>query len=47
MSFFPKELPMPQDGFIPPHGGYQKLLSYQKAMIVYDATVYFCDRFIS
>jgi four helix bundle suffix protein len=34
------------NGFIPPHGGYQKLLSYQKAEIVYDATVYFCNRFI-
>jgi len=34
------------EGFIPPHGGYQKLLSYQKAEIVYDSTVYFCDRFI-
>ena len=33
-------------GFIPKHGGYKKLLSYQKAEIVYDATVYFCDRFI-
>jgi len=33
-------------GFIPKHGGYQQLLSYQKAEIVYDATVYFCDRFI-
>lgn len=33
-------------GFIPPHGGYQKLLSYQKAQIIYDATVLFCDRFI-
>jgi len=33
-------------GFIPPHGGYQQLLSYQKAAIVFDATVYFCDRFI-
>jgi four helix bundle suffix protein len=33
-------------GFIPPHGGYRKLLSYQKAEIVYDATVHFCDRFI-
>lgn len=33
-------------GFIPPHGGYAGLLSYQKAEIVYDATVYFCDRFI-
>jgi len=33
-------------GFIPPHGGYKTLLSYQKAEIVYDATVYFCNRFI-
>src|SRR5438034_612562 len=32
--------------FIPPHGGYQKLLSYCKAEIVYDATVYFCRRFL-
>jgi four helix bundle suffix protein len=31
--------------FIPPHGGYKKLLSYQKAEIVYDATVRFCARF--
>jgi four helix bundle suffix protein len=34
------------EGFIPPHGGYQDLLSYQKAQIVYDATVYFCARFL-
>lgn len=34
------------EGFIPPHGGYKNLLSYRKAEIVYDATVYFCDRFI-
>ena len=34
-------------GFIPPHGGYQTLHSYQKAEIVYDATVYFCNRFVS
>ena len=34
------------EGFIPKHGGYKKLLSYQKAEIVYDATVYFCDRFV-
>lgn len=34
------------DTFIPPHGGYQDLLSFQKARIVYDATVYFCDRYI-
>lgn len=30
------------DHFIPPHGGYQDLLSFQKAEIVYDATVKFC-----
>jgi four helix bundle suffix protein len=35
------------DGFIPPHGGYQQLLSYQKSEIVFDATVRFCDRFIA
>src|ERR1043166_3638458 len=34
------------EGFIPPHGGYQKLLSYQKALVVYQATLHFCDRFI-
>lgn len=34
------------EGFIPSHGGYHKLFSYRKAEIVYDATVYFCDRFI-
>ena len=34
------------EGFIPPHGGYENLLSFQKARIVYDATVYFCERYI-
>jgi hypothetical protein len=33
-------------GFIPPHGGYRKLLSYQRAEVVYDATVRFCARFL-
>jgi len=33
-------------GFIPPHGGYERLHSYQKALIVYDATLHFCRRFI-
>ena len=33
------------EGFIPPHGGYADLLSYQKAEIVYDATIQFCERF--
>jgi len=31
---------------IPPHGGYRKLVSYQMAEIVYDATVKFCEQFI-
>jgi four helix bundle suffix protein len=35
-----------KDGFIPPHGGYENLLSFKKARIVYDATVHFCDRYI-
>jgi four helix bundle suffix protein len=33
-------------GFIPKHGGYHKLLSYQKAPIVYDGTVRFCERLL-
>jgi four helix bundle suffix protein len=37
--------PMPER-FMPKHGGYKNLLSYRKAEIVYDATVYFCARFI-
>ena len=32
---------------IPPHGGYRDLKAYQTSEIVYDATVAFCDRFIS
>lgn len=31
--------------FIPPHGGYKNLLTYQKAEIIYDSTVYFTKRF--
>ncbi|URA10896.1 hypothetical protein KDW03_03580 [Thermospira aquatica] len=34
------------NNLIPPHGGYRKLMSYQMAEIVYDATVRFCERFI-
>lgn len=32
-------------GFIPLHGGYRNLFSYQKAEIIYDGTVYFTNRF--
>lgn len=35
-----------KEGFIPPHGGYEKLFSYPKTQIIYDGTVRFCDRFI-
>jgi four helix bundle suffix protein len=41
-----KSLSSLEDGFIPPHGGYEQLLAYQKAVVVYDATLHFCDRFI-
>ena len=38
---------MPDEpGFIPPHGHYQQLLSYQKAEVVYDVTFRFCQRFL-
>ena len=36
---------VPQN-FIPPHGGYENLLSFRKGRIVYDATVRFCERFL-
>ena len=32
-------------GFIPPHGGYRKLITFQKSQIIYDGTVYFTKRF--
>jgi len=37
---------MRMKNFIPPHGGYEKLLSFQKARIVYDGTVWFCKHFL-
>lgn len=35
------------EGFIPKHGGYQKLITYQKSEIIYDGTVYFTKRFFT
>jgi four helix bundle protein len=32
--------------FLPPHGGYRRLLTYRKAEIIFDATVNFCRRFV-
>lgn len=34
-------------GFLPPHGNYQALLSFQKAEVVYDITFRFCHRFLA
>ena len=45
----PSSLPKGQQcahTFIPPHGGYENLLSFQKARIVYDGTVRFCERLL-
>jgi four helix bundle suffix protein len=39
-------MPPMAEGFIPAHGGYEDLLSFQKARIVYDGTVTFCQRFL-
>ena len=36
-----------ENKIILPHGGYQKLKSFQMSEIVYDATVVFCSRFIN
>ena len=33
-------------GFIPAHGGYENLLSFEKARVVFDATLCFCERFV-
>lgn len=32
-------------GFIPVHGGYRNLITYQKSEIIYDGTIYFTKRF--
>ncbi|MCL2413861.1 MAG: four helix bundle suffix domain-containing protein [Bacteroidales bacterium] len=33
------------NNFIPKHGGYRKLLSFQRAEVIYDGTIYFVNRF--
>ncbi len=37
---------MPDEHFIPPHGGYEKLYSYQKAVIVYVGTCFFVKKWL-
>lgn len=36
-----------KEGFIPKHGGYRGLITYQKSEIIFDGTVYFCNRFFN
>ena len=36
-----------EPGFLPPHGNYEELLSYQKAEVIYDLTWRFCQRFLN
>jgi four helix bundle suffix protein len=38
---------MQPPGFIPAHGNYPELLSYQKSEVIYDLTFRFCQRFLS
>jgi len=35
-----------EKSFIPPHGNYRELLSYQKAEVIYDLTFRFCEKFL-
>jgi four helix bundle suffix protein len=35
------------ENFIPKHGGYKKLLSYQKSEIIYDGTVFFTRKYFN
>ena len=35
-----------EKGFIPPHGGYAGLRAYKKALIVFQGTGRFCERFL-
>ncbi|MFT4175129.1 MAG: four helix bundle suffix domain-containing protein [Luteolibacter sp.] len=37
---------MSEHRFLPPHGNYEDLLSYQKAEVVYDLTFHFCEKFL-
>lgn len=34
-----------KEGFTPKYGDYRNLLTYPKAKVIYDRTVYFCNRF--
>ncbi len=34
-------------GFIPKHGGYERLITYQKSEIIYDGTYYFAHKYLN
>jgi len=38
---------MKPDGFIPPHGNYRELPSYQKGEVIYDITYRFCHKYLA
>ncbi|MBP7866521.1 MAG: four helix bundle suffix domain-containing protein [Acidobacteria bacterium] len=44
---FPTTFPPPARGCSPPRGDYRRLLSYQKAEVVYEITYRFCQRFLA
>ena len=37
---------MANEGFIAPHGGYEQLVTYQKALVIFDATYYLTKRWV-
>src|ERR1043166_8319979 len=39
--------PRMTERFIPAHGGYEDLVSFRKARVIYDATVWFCGRYLA
>lgn len=39
--------PEDNDGFLPPHGNYEDLLSFQKAEVIYDLTFRFAHKYLS
>ena len=48
MTYMSKCMPPPSTpGFIPAHGNYRELLSYQKSEVIYDLTYRFCQRFLA
>lgn len=53
MSIRPEERPIPSAGASPspprrlrPSGGYRRTASFQTATLIYDATVWFCEKFL-